>query len=153
MLILIRRTKEDGDAEPKPLVIGKQTTMFDLDERLKSDYTLKVPAPTYEPKGRKPHLFQLLDGSRARKLAEEVISQSGISDEEKAFLLEAAKRHNVFNYKLIAEYYAHASPEMQELMERSALVIIDFDDAIKLGYVKYTEEIAKIYTYEHGTTN
>ena len=50
----------------------------------------------------------------------------------------------VFNYKNIAEYYAHASKEIQELMEKSALVIIDVDDAIANGYVKLSETIADL---------
>jgi hypothetical protein len=38
-------------------------------------------------------------------------------------------------------------------MERSALVIIDFEKAIQLGYVKLTKEIGKIYLEEHGGGN
>ena len=40
---------------------------------------------------------------------------------------------------------------MQELMERSALVIIDFEKAIQLGYVKLCEEIRAQYLEEHGS--
>ena len=50
----------------------------------------------------------------------------------------------MFNYSLIADYYAHASKEMQELMEQSALVILDIDDAIANGYVKLSSDIEKI---------
>ena len=50
--------------------------------------------------------------------------------------------HSVFNYRNIAEYYAHATPEMQRLMERSALVIIDVDNAIANGYAKLSAKIA-----------
>ena len=64
-------------------------------------------------------------------------------DEEKEFLIEAAKRHNRFNYRNIAEYYAQASPEMQQLMERSALVIIDIDDAIANGYATLNDFVQK----------
>jgi hypothetical protein len=59
-------------------------------------------------------------------------------------LIEAAKRHTVFNYRLIAEYYATASKEMQGLMERSALVIIDINNAIANGYVKLSERVKKL---------
>ena len=34
---------------------------------------------------------------------------------------------------------------MQELMEDSALVIIDFEKAIENGYVKLTKDIAESY--------
>ena len=56
----------------------------------------------------------------------------------------AATRHLVFNYARIADYYAHASKDVQKLMEQSALVIIDLDDAIANGYVKLSENIKKI---------
>ena len=59
------------------------------------------------------------------------------------FLKEAAHRHSIFNYTKIADYYAHASKEMQTLMEKSALVIIDFDKAIEYGFVHLQEEIKK----------
>ena len=72
------------------------------------------------------------------------INNSGVTDQEKKFLIEAAKRHTVFNYRLIAEYYATASKEMQGLMERSALVIIDVNNAIANGYMELSERIKKI---------
>ena len=64
---------------------------------------------------------------------------------EQAFLIYAAYRHTVFDYSKIADYYAHSSKEIQELMEDSALVIIDFDAAIEKGYVKLTKDIAAAY--------
>ena len=114
-----------------------------------TDYTTRILAPIYEPKNKKPHILELVNKSKSNKLIRE-IERSNISIEEKEFLIESAKRHNVFNYKKIADYYAHASKEMQNLMEKSALVIIDFDKAIANGYVKYSKEIATIYTEEHG---
>ena len=77
---------------------------------------------------------------------------SGVSEAEKKFLITAAQRHNVFSYKLIADYYAHSNAEMQNLMEDSALVIIDFKKAIENGYVKFTNEIEGLYVaeYEHS---
>ena len=60
------------------------------------------------------------------------------------FLIRAANRHIVFNYKKIAEYYPHATPEVQKLMERSALVIIDINDAIHYGYVDFVEELNRL---------
>lgn len=53
-------------------------------------------------------------------------------------------RHNVFDYKAIAEYYAEATPEMQALMEKSALVIIDYDDAIAEGFVKLSKSLERL---------
>ena len=64
----------------------------------------------------------------------------------------AASRHIVFNYSKIADYYAHASVEMQELMEQSALVLIDIDDAIANGYVQLSKDIDEIMRTSGETT-
>ena len=79
-----------------------------------------------------------------------LVNQSNVSKEEKEFLIEASKRHIVFNYQLIADYYSHSSKEMQKLMEDSALVIIDFEKAIELGYVQLSKEIRTQYLEEYG---
>ena len=39
---------------------------------------------------------------------------------------------------------------MQNLMERSALVIIDFEKAIEFGYVQLCDEIRNQYLEEYG---
>jgi hypothetical protein len=62
----------------------------------------------------------------------------------KAFLRSAAQRHTVFDFENIAEYYAHASPAVQALMEDSALVIVDFQRAIELGYVEVADGIREL---------
>lgn len=108
-------------------------------------YTKKITAPIYEPKGEKPALDDLVDYDKTDKLVA-TITNSDVPEDVKEFLLSAAERHNVFNFEKIAEYYSHASKEVQELMEQSALVIIDFNKAIENGFVKLTNEIAEIYT-------
>jgi len=50
----------------------------------------------------------------------------------------------------MADYYANSNKEVQGLMENSALVIIDFNKAIELGYVKLSEEIANQYAQDYG---
>ena len=72
------------------------------------------------------------------------INNSSVTEEQKEFLRFAATRHIVFRYDRVADYYAHQNKEMQELMEHSALVIIDMDDAIANGYVKLSKTIEKI---------
>jgi hypothetical protein len=39
---------------------------------------------------------------------------------------------------------------MQQFMERSGLVIIDFEKAIEYGYVKICEDIKNQYLEEYG---
>ena len=44
----------------------------------------------------------------------------------------------------IMKYFFITNKEMQELMEQSALVILDIDDAIANGYMKLSENIQQI---------
>ena len=116
----------------------------DSEDNKETPYTSKIEGLQYEPSGEKPDLSDLYDVSKSNELIEK-IQASGISQEEKTFLMTAASRHIVFNYAKIADYYAHSDKETQELMEQSALVIIDFEDAVKNGYAKLSEEIANMY--------
>ncbi len=112
-------------------------------------YSQKVESPIYEPKNNKPHIQELCDETKTKSLEQE-IKASMIPDEEKEFLIKAAKRHLVFNYEKIADYYAHSSAEMQELMEKSGLVIIDFNKAIEYGFVRLCKQIRKQYCQDYG---
>ena len=87
---------------------------------------------------------QALDLTKFEELLEEIKSTDEINDDEKNFLIYAATRHIQFDYSVIAEYYCVASPKMQELMEKSALVIVDLDDAIANGYVSLSKKIQDI---------
>jgi len=125
----------------------KQVNLFGSDFAPNQDdqkYSSKITAPIYEPKNVKPHILELYDLQKSRRLNIE-IKNSNLSDDEKKFLIFAASRHVVFNYEKIAEYYAHSNKEMQELMERSALVIIDFEKAIQLGFVRLNKSIKEMY--------
>lgn len=108
---------------------------------LSDNYTHKIDAPVYEPKGEKPPIGELLDRSRAKELLDE-IEAAKLPADVAEFLKAAAARHTVFNFEKIAEFYCHADKPTQELMENSALVIIDFKKAMQLSYVKLKEEIA-----------
>ena len=116
---------------------------FIADKKKENPYTAKIKIPQYEVQGEQPSIDELYDTDKTDDLIAE-IQISGVSEAEKKFLTEAAKRHTVFNYKMIAEYYAHASYEMQQLMERSALVIIDYEDAIANGYMKLSKKIERM---------
>ena len=113
-----------------------------------NNYSKKIEAPIYEPKNEKPDYLSLFDQERTNELIQE-IQASNIPQQEKDFLTMAAYRHTVFNYERIADFYAHSSPEVQKLMEDSALIIIDFNRAIELGYVKLSNEIANLYNEEY----
>jgi hypothetical protein len=114
-----------------------------------SCYTRKIEAPGYEKTGECPAISDLTDKSKSASLETE-IKAAGIQKDVEAFLLDAAARHTVFNFEKIAEFYCHADAKVQDLMERSACVIIDFDKAIENGYVRLGEELARLYKQEYG---
>ena len=111
-------------------------------------YTKNIEAPTYEPKNEKPKEEELYNEDKVKELIKK-IGLSNIEKEEKEFLIKAAYRHTVFNYQSIADFYAHSNKAVQELMEDSALVIIDFNKAIENGYVKLSKELEKSYTEDY----
>lgn len=103
-------------------------------------YTSKIETPIYECTGEQPSVRELYEVSKATELVKR-INVAEIPDDVRKFLILAAYRHVVFDYRNIAEYYAHATKEIQSLFEESALVIIDFKQAIENGYVKLRQEI------------
>ena len=121
----------------------------DLGEGEDDTYSNATNIPQYEITGEVPALSDLVDIDKTNELVEE-IEASDLPYDEKEFLRMAAQRHLVFNYKKVAEYYAAASPEMQELMEKSALVIIDYNDAIMNGYTALSEKIQKLMEADKG---
>lgn len=133
---------------------GMDMTQFGFDPcdegtMSENPYTGKVSIPQYEPTGDEVELDELVDTGKTETLITE-IEESGLSEKEKLFLKMAAQRHLSFNYKKIANYYATASEEMQELMEKSALVIIDYDDAIANGYTKLNESVKEMFEDVEG---
>lgn len=113
-------------------------------ETLENFYTKKITAPIYEIQGEKPKIQELYEGSKWKQLLEK-IAHAEIHPDIQNFLTLAAYRHIAFNYQKIAEFYAHADEDVQRLMEESALVIIDFDQAIENGFVELTKDLAEAY--------
>jgi len=121
--------------------------LYDEDLEGESKYSRKVDTPQYEITGKQPELEELFNDKKYLQLLDE-IEASEVTEEQKEFLKRAATRHITFNYGDIAEYYAHTSPEMQELMEKSALVVIDIDNAMRDGYVQIREAVTDILEEE-----
>lgn len=107
-------------------------------------YTKKVDAPIYEITGDNPNIEDLYDTKKADKLKQK-INNADIPDDIRRFLVAAANRHTVFTFDKIAEFYAHSDKQIQELMEESALVIIDFNRAIENGFVQLSENLKRQY--------
>ena len=116
---------------------------YSEDDTEESFYTEKTEIPQYQPTGEKVSLSDCFDDDKYKELLEK-INNSSVTDDEKRFLICAATRHYRFTYKKIAEYYAQASEEMQDLMEQSALVIIDYENAIRNGYLKLRNRLEEI---------
>jgi hypothetical protein len=106
-------------------------------------YSKKMNIPQYEIVGEEPAITELYNDIKADSLKEQ-IKQAKLPDDVKEFLLIAANRHVVFDYRKIAEFYPHQPAEIQKLMEESALVIIDAEDAIRNGYANFLTTITEL---------
>jgi ParB-like chromosome segregation protein Spo0J len=127
--------EQSVDAEPAPL------------NEAVAEYTKKIKAPVYEPTRDKPDVHTLVNRERYDALVKE-IEASSASEAEKQFLRLAATRHIVVDYQSVADYYAHSSADLQALFEASALVIIDFSQAIERGYVTLSQDVLASYLGE-----
>lgn len=114
-----------------------------------TNYSRTIEAPVYHPTGDKPETTEMYDAGYTSTLLSEIDSTELPSD-VREFLVAAAHRHTVFKFDRIAEFYAHADPATQRLMERSGLVIIDYDDAVANGFVQLDKRLAELYDAEHG---
>lgn len=112
-------------------------------------YTNKIAAPIYEPSGTKPQISELYDLTHYNRLLD-AIDKSNLNEEEKQLLRLTSTRHIKFDYTKIADLYAHSDKELQSLIEDNALIIIDFDKAIELGYAKISDKLIEKFTEEYG---
>jgi len=106
-------------------------------------YTDKIEIPHYQITDEQPSIDELFDNQKTSDLIKEIETHE-IPPDVEYFLVYAAFRHLVFDYGKIAEYYAHADKEIQELFERSALVIVDFNNAIADGYVRLNQTLEEL---------
>lgn len=126
------------------LLFSEELTPEQTQENNNDDkYTQKTDVFTYEPSGDKPELSALFDDKKTLQLIDN-INKSQLSDKEKDFFRIAAYRHVIFDFEKIANYYAHSEQGVQDIMEESAMVIIDFDKAIAEGFVTLTKEIQQL---------
>lgn len=137
---LMKELEEMGDIDMS--LYGFEFPDDDDEDGEDDTYSDNTNVPQYDIQGEQPDLSELVDTGKTQELLEE-IENSDLSYDEKEFLRKAAQRHLVFNYKKVAEYYANASEEMQALMEKSALVIIDYNDAIMNGFTNLSKKIAQ----------
>lgn len=123
---------------------------LDVPNSNNDSYTSKIEIPIYEPKDdTKPLINDLYDTEKYDILINE-IDKLDLDINIKNFLTKCATRHIVYKYDKIAEYYSHSDLDIQDIMEKLALVIIDFDKAIENGFIELTEGIKKQFIDEYG---
>ena len=120
---------------------GEIDRIFDPDSG--TPYSPKLDPLVYIPKGDQPAVSELFDEAKAIELRNE-IAAANLPDEVAKFLERAADRHTVFDFHRIADYYASAPAPVQRLMEKSALVIIDFNAAIEFGFVRINDRLREL---------
>jgi len=111
---------------------------------IENPYSSKITIPPYDKIGAKPPLAEVYDMTACNAMLE-AIAVADITDDLKHFLIAAAYRHVVFNYQEAANFYAHSTKTVQELMEDSAMVIIDVDRAIANGWAQMNVKLDDIF--------
>lgn len=119
----------------------------DLKEDTEEKYSQEIKPPIYEITGADPSLDECYDTKKCDAFLER-IEAADIPEDEKEFLRARAKALAVFNFKNIAEHYAHVSKEIQELMEMLVLVQIDYEHALEYGYAQMNEAMEDIVRNE-----
>lgn len=117
-----------------------------------NNYERKIVPPIYEPSGKDVRPQDVYDKAKTDKLIAD-IEAADMEDELREFLKVAAYRHVRFDYRAIADLYAKAEPDVQKLMEDSALVIVDKDKAIELGFIKISKDFLEQYGKENPEKN
>lgn len=96
--------------------------------------------PLFEPNDKDISLSECVNVDKYIELIKEIESaftDNKISSDEYKFLKLCASRWIKFNYSNVAQYFCKkASPEMQQLLQRSVMVLLDIDDAFKSGVIQ-----------------
>jgi hypothetical protein len=129
-------------------VFNKTSTDHDIEQL----YTDKIDTPIYEPNNDPipETLSTLYDDTKTLALYDKIESLN-LPPAQTKFLRAAATRMTVFSYSKIADFYAQSTPEVQDIMEQLALVIIDYEKAIELGFVKLSKSLQTLRANEDAT--
>lgn len=117
---------------------------IDIVKKLPEEYTRKISTPIYEIRGECPQISDMINTEKADKYIEE-IKKLKVDAETKDFLIKTASRLYEFRYDKIAEYYAHQEKDVQEVMEKLALIIIDINKALENGYLELNSFIEECF--------
>lgn len=105
----------------------------ELDEE---KYVSNGQTPVYDITSECPNVQDLYDRAKTKDLLM-AIDNLEAEEDVKEFLKAAAQRFTVFSFSKIAEFYAHQEADVQEVMEKLALVIVDYDKAIENGFADF----------------
>lgn len=127
--------------------IDKKNLRLDSSDYKVNPYTQKVDTIIYTPKGEMPTIDECVNLDKVRELHEE-IDKAKLPKAEKEMLKATAYRFAEINFQKVAEYYAHAKPEMRRLMEAQVLVIIDVGGAIEKGFAEMKNDLLSLIDNE-----
>lgn len=96
------------------------------------EYSTKIGIPNFIPTDENIELKNCINTEKYFKMICEINGNENLTEEEKKFLRLGATRWIQFRYDNIAQYFCtKASPEFQKMLQRSAMVLIDFDSALE----------------------
>jgi len=113
-------------------------------EKAPEKYTSLIRGLIYEPRMTDPPAISQLYNDAKLQLLLPRIESAKLPPELEYFFRLAAHRFVRFRFDLIAEYYAHASEDIRQIMRELVLVIVDYDDAIAAGVLKLSEKIINL---------
>ena len=115
-----------------------------------AEYSRKIESPIYTPTGLKIDDVRTLYDEKEVKVIEAKIQSADIPEDVRDMLMKSAQRFRRFDFARAAEYYSQCTdPVIRALMESTAMVIVDFGQAIENGFVELAEEIKEEYQKEY----
>lgn len=129
--------------------MSKNSPLFEI-EHDAGIYTKSMKHMQYVPTKREKISSETCYNLEKYNKLKKEIKEKELPEDVKKFLLLAATRHIVFDYSQIAEFYAQSDKEIQELMEKSGLVIIDMEDAMEYGFVDMTCTLKELRDEDAG---
>lgn len=139
---------------PTELIQLANEALRDVSDQVLSDKypaTFNLIAPIYRPAESQPAVRELADLDAIAPLLADIES-AHLPHDLKSFLRAAACRLVKIDFDKAADYYAHAPAAVQRLFERAALVIVDYDRAVELGFAEFIED-ARIHLPEADDGN
>lgn len=116
-----------------------------------SEYCRKVESPVYVPTGEViASVAELYDETQVKEL-QAYIKAAKMPKDVRDMLMKSAERFRRFDFAKVAEYYSQCKDNaIRSLMERLAMVIVDFGGAVENGFVELTDRITEEYLKEYG---